>query len=73
MGTRKQREKQEDLWIAHTELAAAPGHPFYQMLEAPYADVCACLAKPGSKARERGALGVPAFRKIAKCIWKCAP
>jgi transposase len=32
MGTRKQREKQEDLWIAHTELASAPGHPFYQKL-----------------------------------------
>src|SRR6202158_2793382 len=32
MGTRKQREKQEDFWIAHTELAAAPGHPFYQRL-----------------------------------------
>src|SRR5664280_983576 len=32
MGTRKQREKQEDLWIAHTELASAPGHPFYKSL-----------------------------------------
>ena len=32
MGTRKQREKQEGIWIAHTELAAAPGHPFYQKL-----------------------------------------
>src|SRR5258708_3622278 len=32
MGTRKQQEKQEDLWIAHTELASAPGHPFYQRL-----------------------------------------
>src|SRR6266699_1294722 len=32
MGTRKQREKQEDIWIAHTELAAAPGHPFYRRL-----------------------------------------
>jgi transposase len=32
MGTRKQREKQGDLWIAHSELAAAPGHPFYQRL-----------------------------------------
>src|SRR5271166_5720778 len=32
MGTRKQREKQEDIWIAHTELASAPGHPFYQWL-----------------------------------------
>ena len=32
MGTRKGREKQEDLWIAHTELATAPGHPFYQKL-----------------------------------------
>src|SRR5208337_4682506 len=32
MGTRKQREKQEGLWIAQQELAAAPGHPFYQRL-----------------------------------------
>src|SRR5205814_8873869 len=32
MGTRKQREKQEDIWIAHSELASAPGHPFYQRL-----------------------------------------
>ena len=32
MGTRRQREKQEDLWIAHTELASSPGHPFYQRL-----------------------------------------
>ncbi len=28
--TRKQREKQEDLWVAQQELASAPGHPFYQ-------------------------------------------
>jgi len=32
MGTRKQREKQEDIWIAHRELPTAPGHPFYQRL-----------------------------------------
>ena len=32
MGTRKQGEKQEDIWIAHAELASAPGHPFYQRL-----------------------------------------
>ena len=32
MGTRRQREKHEDLCIAHTELASAPGHPFYQKL-----------------------------------------
>src|ERR1039458_10223387 len=25
-------EKQEDIWIAHTELARAPGHPFYERL-----------------------------------------
>jgi len=24
MGTRKQREKQDDIWIAHGELASAP-------------------------------------------------
>jgi transposase len=32
MGTRKQREKQEDIWIAHRQLPSAPGHPFYQRL-----------------------------------------
>ena len=32
MGTRKHRERQEDLWITHAELATAPGHPFYQRL-----------------------------------------
>src|SRR6266576_3054361 len=32
MGKRKQREKQEDIWIPHAELASAPGHPFYQRL-----------------------------------------
>ena len=32
MGTRKQREKQEEIWIAHQELVSAPRHPFYQKL-----------------------------------------
>src|SRR5260370_42028610 len=32
MGTRRQREKQEGLWIAQHEMASAPGHPFYQKL-----------------------------------------
>ncbi len=32
MGTRRQREKQEDIWVAHAKLATAPGHPFYQRL-----------------------------------------
>ena len=32
MGTRKDRERQEQLWITHTELAVAPGHPFYKRL-----------------------------------------
>jgi hypothetical protein len=34
MGRRQHRERQEDLWIAHAELAAAPGHPFYERLNA---------------------------------------
>lgn len=29
MGTRKHRRRQEQLWVMHTELATAPGHPFY--------------------------------------------
>src|SRR5438477_7382365 len=32
MGTRRDRQRQEDLWISHAELATAPGHPFYQRL-----------------------------------------
>ena len=31
-GTRKQREKQEGLWIAHMEPASSPGHPLYRRL-----------------------------------------
>jgi transposase len=34
MGRRQHRERQEDLWVAHTQLAAAPGHPFYERLNA---------------------------------------
>ena len=30
MGTRRQRQRQERLWISHNELAKGPGHPFYQ-------------------------------------------
>ena len=32
MGTRKRRERQEQLWVTHTELANGPGHPFYAQL-----------------------------------------
>jgi len=31
-GRREDRQKQEPLWIAHTELASAPGRPFYEKL-----------------------------------------
>src|ERR1039457_3062052 len=34
MGRRQHRERQEDLWVAHRELATAPGHPFYERLNA---------------------------------------
>src|SRR5437588_4107318 len=32
MGTRKHRQRQEKLWVTHTELATGPGHPFYTRL-----------------------------------------
>src|SRR6266542_2884965 len=32
MGTRQHRQRQEDLWITHNELARGPAHPFYQRL-----------------------------------------
>ena len=33
MGTRKGRERQEEIWYS-SEVAEAPGHPFYRKLEA---------------------------------------
>ena len=32
MGTRKQQERQEELWIATAELPRSGGHPFYERL-----------------------------------------
>ena len=32
MGRREDQNKQDPLWIAHTELVVAPGHPFYEKL-----------------------------------------
>jgi len=32
MGRRDEQQTQEPLWIAHTELASSPGHPFYEKL-----------------------------------------
>src|SRR5205807_4464540 len=32
MGTWENQSKQEDLWVAHGELALSPGHPFYERL-----------------------------------------
>jgi transposase len=32
MGTRQHRQRQEDLWITHNELAQGRAHPFYQRL-----------------------------------------
>jgi transposase len=32
MGTRKHRQRQEQLWVANAELATGPGHPFYTRL-----------------------------------------
>lgn len=40
-----------------------------EMWEAPYQAVEERLNKPGSKARARGALGVPEFKRIARRIW----
>src|SRR5580658_1449999 len=32
MGTRKRRQRKEQLWVTHTELVTGPGHPFYKRL-----------------------------------------
>lgn len=40
-----------------------------ELWEAPYSAVASRLAEPGSKARERGALGVQDFKRIGSKIW----
>lgn len=42
-----------------------------EIWQAPYTEVVECLNKPGSKARERGQLGVPTFKglKGASRVW----
>lgn len=40
-----------------------------EIWEASYRDVKNRLAVPGSKSRERGALGVPEFKKLAERVW----
>jgi len=40
-----------------------------EMWEAPYHVVCEVLSRPGSKARERGALAVASFKTIAQRVW----
>src|ERR1700675_3932417 len=32
MGRKEQQRRQEELWIAHTDLPRAVGHPFYEQL-----------------------------------------
>jgi hypothetical protein len=43
-----------------------------ELWEAPYASVCECLARPGSKARARGALSISAFKAlpVARRVWQ---
>lgn len=43
-----------------------------EMWEAPYAAVEARLMVPGSASRDRGALGVAEFKKIATRVWPAA-
>lgn len=41
----------------------------HEIWEASYKQVSVVLSRPGSKARENGALGVQSFKTIAKCVW----
>jgi hypothetical protein len=46
-----------------------------EMWEAKYESVCECLIRPGSKARERGAMSVSAFKRLrtAKQVFPAIP
>jgi hypothetical protein len=43
-----------------------------EIWQAPYTTVAERLARPGSKARERGALGVHEFKRFAVKVWPIA-
>jgi hypothetical protein len=64
MGTRKQRQRQEELWCRR-DLAEAPGHPFYRRLnevleQAEFDEFCEA---PELLSREAGA-SVAASRDV---------
>jgi hypothetical protein len=40
MGTRKKRERQEDLWVVSSEVVDAPAHAFYGRLNQVLALAC---------------------------------
>lgn len=40
-----------------------------EMWEAPYPVVVSLLERPGSRSRERGALGVSTFKRVARRVW----
>jgi hypothetical protein len=40
-----------------------------EMWEAPYPVVVGLLERPGSRSRERGALGVSEFKRVARRVW----
>lgn len=40
-----------------------------EMWEASYPDVVGLLERPGSRSRERGALGVSEFKRVARRVW----
>ena len=63
LGTRKQRERQESLWIAKQELPASAAHPFYsrlnELLESEKFDEFAESACQAYYAEKMGRPGLP--------------
>ena len=50
MGRRKQQRRQEEFWIAHTELPRTAAHPFYEQLNSFVLHSLAFLLKPHCEA-----------------------
>jgi len=43
-----------------------------EIWEAPFAKIAAHLAIPGSKSRDRGSMGVAAFKRIGVKVWSAS-
>ncbi len=73
MGTRRRRQRQEQIWIAHQEVSKGPPHPFYawvnELLEEKNFDE---FAEKESAKFYADSIGRPSWRRESGDFWGSA-